>query len=223
MVGQKVGETYYVLRELVLEQGSIAEMCDRFREIFPRHASEVWVYGDASSRGRPAQTGPSDYSAILQAMRTYAGPLRLKVTEQNPLVPMRINAANRALMDEAGRVRVQIDPACTELIADLEQVLRDGQKIKKTTAERSLLPPHPRVGRPRLLAGLRCADDRGLRRHAAPDHSDPDAGLRVDAGRAGWLRRIPADHVTSAIPRVQPLPKREQARLAAERRRPPDE
>jgi len=38
---------------------------------------------------------------------------------------MRLNAVNHLLRDEHGQVRV--------LITDLEQVLRDGQKIKKTT------------------------------------------------------------------------------------------
>jgi hypothetical protein len=133
VVLQKVGDTYHVRRELVLEQGSIVEMCERFREVFPRHESEVWVYGDASGRGRPAQTGQSDYTVILQTMKTYSVPLRLKVPEANPLVSMRVNAVNRLLRDEHGQVRVQIDPSCHELIVDLEQVSRDGQKIKKTT------------------------------------------------------------------------------------------
>jgi phage terminase large subunit-like protein len=132
VVAQKIDGTYHVRRELVLEQGSIAEMCERFREAFPRHESEVWVYGDASGRGRPAQTGQSDYTVILQTMKTYPVPLRLKVPEANPLVSMRVNAVNRLLRDEHGQVRVQIDSSCHELITDLEQVLRDGQKIKKT-------------------------------------------------------------------------------------------
>jgi hypothetical protein len=45
---------------------------------------------------------------------------------------MRVNAVNRLLRDEHGQVRVRVDPSCHELIADLEQVLRDGQRIKKT-------------------------------------------------------------------------------------------
>jgi hypothetical protein len=84
-------------------------------------------------RGRPVQTGQSDYTVILQTMKTYPVPLRLKVPEANPLVSMRVNAVNRLLRDEHGQVRVLVDPSCHELITDLEQVLRDGQKIKKTT------------------------------------------------------------------------------------------
>jgi hypothetical protein len=134
VIGQKLGDTYWIFGELVLEPGSVPKMVERFREVYPRHEREVWIYGDASDRGRPAQTGLSDYSVILQAMRTYPSPVRLKVPEQNRHVSMRLNAVNRLLRDEQGQVRVQIDPSCRELIADLEQVLRDHrQGIKKST------------------------------------------------------------------------------------------
>jgi hypothetical protein len=52
-------------------------MVERFREVYPRHEREVWIYGDATGRGRPAQTGLSDYSVILQGMKTYPTPTRL--------------------------------------------------------------------------------------------------------------------------------------------------
>jgi len=134
VVGQKLGETYWISRELVIEPGSVPEMVERFREVYPRHEREVWIYGDASGRGRPAQTGLSDYSVILQGMKTYPSPVRLKVPEQNPHVSMRLNAVNRLLRDETGQARVQIDPSCRELVADLQQVLRDTrQGIKKST------------------------------------------------------------------------------------------
>ena len=59
--------------------------------------------------------------------------MRLKVAEVNPLVTDRINAVNRAFRDEEGVARVEIDPSCTELIEDFEQVLRDNKGgLKKT-------------------------------------------------------------------------------------------
>jgi hypothetical protein len=132
VVAQKIGETYHVHRELVLEQGSISEMCERFREAFPRHESEVWLYGDASGRGRPAQTGQSDYNGHSPDDEDLPGAAPAQgAGGQSPGV----DAGERgkpAAKDEHGQVRVLIDPSCHELIADLEQVLRDGQKIKKT-------------------------------------------------------------------------------------------
>ena len=58
---------------------------------------------------------------------TYPSPVKLKVPEANPPVHARINAANLALMDETGLSAVEIDPCCTELIADLERVISDGR------------------------------------------------------------------------------------------------
>jgi hypothetical protein len=133
VVAQKIDGTYHVRRELVLEQGSIAEMCERFREAFPRHESEVWLYGDASGRGRPAQTGQSDYNGHSPDDEDLPGAAPAQgAGGQSPGV----DAGERgkpAAKDEHGQVRVLIDPSCHELITDLEQVLRDGQKIKKTS------------------------------------------------------------------------------------------
>lgn len=118
---------FHVWRELVLDQGDIFSMVQLFYEMLPRHGAEIWVYGDATSKGRSRQTGQSDYALIAQGMRQYGAPMRMKVPESNPAVPDRINAVNRICRDEQGAVRLEIDPACIELIADLEQVLRDGR------------------------------------------------------------------------------------------------
>jgi phage terminase large subunit-like protein len=125
LVGQMDGELYRVYRELVMDEASIPEMCEMFRQNFPHHMSEIWLYGDATSNKRTGQTGKSDYYIILQEMRHYRVPLKMKVPLENPKVPDRVNAVNRLCMDEDGHIRLQIDPSCTELIADLEGVLRD--------------------------------------------------------------------------------------------------
>lgn len=135
LVGQYVQGRFQVLRELVLETGSIQEMVEWFRDVFPRHQAEVWVYGDATGQTRTAQTGVSDYAMIVQAMRTYPSRIRLKLPPANPPVRDRINAVNRALLDETGTVSVLIHRAgCPELIKDLEEVVYDARgRIKKTT------------------------------------------------------------------------------------------
>jgi hypothetical protein len=133
-VGQREGRVFRVLRELILDEGNVLEMVDWFRQIYPTHGAEVWVYGDATGKGRDAGTGKSDYQLILNAMRGYPAPVRLKVPEVNPHVVDRINAVNRVCKDEYGEVCLDIDPECRELIADMEQVLRDIRgKIKKTS------------------------------------------------------------------------------------------
>jgi phage terminase large subunit-like protein len=125
IVGQADSGIYRVHRELILDEGSIPEMCDIFADSFGDHIGEVWLYGDATSNKRSGQTGKSDYYIILQEMRTRRASIRMKVPPDNPRVPDRVNAVNRICKDEVGRIRLQVDPSCVELIADLDGVLRD--------------------------------------------------------------------------------------------------
>jgi phage terminase large subunit-like protein len=135
IVGQREGRTFRVYKEFVLDEGNILEMVEWFRRTYPTHGAEIQIYGDATGKGRTAQTGQSDYATILNAMRTYPAPVRLKVPETNPLVRDRINAVNRACKTEDGEVLLLIDEAgAPELIKDMEQVLLDARgKVKKTT------------------------------------------------------------------------------------------
>lgn len=133
LVGQRDGVLFRVYKALVMEEGDIQEMCNFFVQEYPRHFGEIWVYGDATGRARSAQTGQSCYSLIQNAMKTYGAPVRLRVPHENPFVVDRVNAMQRIFKDEYGNTRIEIDPGCTELIADLEQVLRDPRGgIKKT-------------------------------------------------------------------------------------------
>jgi len=133
LVGQRIGRVFQVHRELILDQGSVTDMGKLFRQEYPTHRAEVWVYGDATGSNRDAQTGRTDYQVLLNELRGYPVPLRLKIPAANPRVPDRINAVNRALKDEFGELGVEVDPSCEEFIADLEGVLRDPKGgIKKT-------------------------------------------------------------------------------------------
>ena len=125
LVGQVDGPIYRFYRELIMEEGNIPDMCDLFVHHFPAHGGEIWIYGDSTGKGRTGQTGQSDYWTIQNEMKQYGSPIRLRVPEENPRVPDRLNAVNRLMRDEEGNVRVQVDPSMTELIADFEGVLRD--------------------------------------------------------------------------------------------------
>jgi len=133
LVGQREGNKFRVLRELMLEEGNHDAMCELFYEEFGGHKGAVWMYGDATGQRRN-MTGKSDYLIIGNNMRRYNINLHMKLLKTNPSVPDRINAVNRAFMDETGTSNIEIDPSCEELIQDLEQVLRDPRGgIKKST------------------------------------------------------------------------------------------
>lgn len=126
-VGQVDGIVYRIYREFILDEGNIPEMCEMFKDFYPRHGAEIWLYGDSTGKGRTGQTGQSDYWVIMNEMKQYGSPLRMKVPPENPRVPERVNAVNRVLKDEDGHVRLSIDPMCPELIADFEGVKRDAR------------------------------------------------------------------------------------------------
>lgn len=125
LIGQIDGDVYNIHYELVLESGNIAEMCERFRQVRPAHGSEIWLYGDSTGTRRTGQTGKSDYWLIMNEMKQYGVPIRMRVPPENPWVPDRVNAVNRLCRDEEGQVRLRVSAACQELIADLEGVRRD--------------------------------------------------------------------------------------------------
>jgi len=125
LVGQMDGSIYRIHKELILDEGSIPEMCEMFKHNFPTHEAEIWLYGDASGERRTGQTGKSDYFIVMQEMRNFNLPIKMRVPPDNPRIPDRVNSVNRLCKDEKGLIRLSIDPTCTELITDLEGVLRD--------------------------------------------------------------------------------------------------
>jgi phage terminase large subunit-like protein len=123
--GQRVGDVFKVHGELVLDEGSIPEMCEMFYNRCGDHRGEVWVYGDATGQNRTAQTAQSCYRIIANELRRYHIPFRMRIRPSNPLVADRLNAVNHALRDEFGVSRVDVDESCIDLIADFEEVLMD--------------------------------------------------------------------------------------------------
>lgn len=133
LIGQREKDVFRVYRELILDEGSIPEMCDLFKSVHPYHLAEVWLYGDARGKDRSHQSKMSSYHVIMNEMKDYPAPLRMKVPETNPGVADRINAVNRALKNERGEICLEIEETCAELADDFEQVTTDGKGgIKKS-------------------------------------------------------------------------------------------
>ena len=132
-VGQKQGDQFRVLQEFVLDEGNIFEMVDMFRQAYPTHGAEIWVYGDATGSFRDVQTNSSNFNLIMRAMSNYPVPAKLKLPLKNPNVQDRINAVNTALKDEIGAINLRVHKDCPELIQDFEEVLTDHSGgIRKT-------------------------------------------------------------------------------------------
>ena len=131
-VGQRDGEIFRVMNQLYLESGSITDMVELFYNTYNWWRGQVWVYGDATGQHRGHQTAMTDYTLMFNEFKRYGMQGAKKVPLANPPVIDRVNAVNVALYDH-GLVNLEVDPACVELIDDLEQVLLDPKGgIKKS-------------------------------------------------------------------------------------------
>jgi len=134
LVAQVVNDKVLVLDEIVMSPGTVEEMVREFRNRYPAHPADIWVYGDATGRARTAQTARSCYDILRLAFRGYPVPLRLKVPLANPSIRDSLNAVNLKLMSPDGDVSLYIDQdKCPELIKDMKEVVTkaDGTKIVK--------------------------------------------------------------------------------------------
>jgi phage terminase large subunit-like protein len=126
------GKIWRALDEVVLRPGSLPEMGERLKERFGSHRHEIVLCGDAMGTHVHAQTGKTDYEVLLAAMSGLR--VRLAVPQKNPPDRDRVNLVNFLLGSGGHAVRHEIAAGCTELIADLEQVLwaPDGSHILKS-------------------------------------------------------------------------------------------
>ncbi len=89
----------------------------------------VRLYGDATGTAAKT-TGPSDHAVILAA---FSG-ASWQMPKANPHVRDRVASVNTRCLTSDGKTHMRVDPSCTHLIADLEQVIfaENGELDKKT-------------------------------------------------------------------------------------------
>jgi phage terminase large subunit len=126
-------ETVNVLKEIVLPGSHVAAWCEQLvKETAPlaaaiKHALEIQVYGDPSGGSTHANSGASSWAVFANTMKKYEEYKPVyRYARKDPGVTARVNAVNGMLCSSADRNRkdrrLYIDPSCTELIADLEEV-----------------------------------------------------------------------------------------------------
>jgi hypothetical protein len=111
-----------VIGEIVIRRGTTKQACEEFLKRYPRHDAGVLVFGDAS--GYQQQTGgATDYDMIREHFAAHSSmKVDYRAPKSNPSVRERINLTNRQLKTASGKIGLQVDPQCKELIKDLEQV-----------------------------------------------------------------------------------------------------
>ena len=139
-VAQIVNNEPVAITEITLEPADIPSMARAFRNRFPAHPAELWIFGDASGHARSVQSQQSNYDLLRLALSDYSAPIVMMVPEVNPPIHTRLNSVNTKLMTPAGKPGCVISDACLNLIADFEEVLLDpkGHGVVKVSD-----PRHP--------------------------------------------------------------------------------
>jgi hypothetical protein len=122
VIVQKTDGAYHVIGEIVLRHATTRMACEEFLKRYGKSTGKVYVFGDAA--GFHAQTtGCSDYDTIREYFRAnWSTRVNIRVPRANPAVRERINRVNGLLQPFSGEPRLFIDPGCTGLIEDFEQV-----------------------------------------------------------------------------------------------------
>jgi hypothetical protein len=133
VIGQARGEECYVWREVfVTHAGGEATRASASKAkallVEAGWHGAVRIYGDATGRGAKT-TGPSDHAVLRELFpgATWCIP------NENPHVKDRYSAVNSRFQSTDGTRRGTVDPSCTHLCSDLEQVIFDdkGEADKK--------------------------------------------------------------------------------------------
>jgi hypothetical protein len=109
-----------VLDEIVLSRASTYDACSEFTARFPAHAGGLIVYADATG-ARLQTSGTTDVKILREGLRDY-GEVTFRIPKSNPVVRDRVTLMNAKLRSAEGSRLLAVDPRCTELIRDFEQV-----------------------------------------------------------------------------------------------------
>src|SRR5438067_801511 len=128
IVAQRVGDTVYVLDEIVLPDSNTPAACEAFlnrtKHVWEAGPVTLQVYGDATGDSRTTAASRTDWKIIRDFFngRKAAFQASIRVDISNPPVKDRINCVNARLCNSVRERRLFIDARCRQLIRDLEQV-----------------------------------------------------------------------------------------------------
>lgn len=136
-IGQRQGDRACVWREVALTHrgGEATKAAASQIQLLLReagHGGPVRIYGDATGKSAKT-TGPADH-AVLRTL--FPGAVWC-IPGHNPHERDRVSAVNGCCETMAGQHRLEVDPSCRGLIADLEQVIyaENGELDKKSNPQ----------------------------------------------------------------------------------------
>ena len=141
VLAQRVGDSVYVLDEMILENAHTGMACEAFLARTNHWARStnvrVEIYGDASGYQRRTCGTETDWSLIREFFNQRRGQytVNVRALPSNPGVRDRINIVNSRLLSASGERRLFLDPRCRELVKDLEQVCWKADETGRVTSE----------------------------------------------------------------------------------------
>lgn len=87
----------------------------------------IMIYGDAAGQSRHSGTGFADYHYVKQVLERYGFQHKTNLLAKNPPIIDRVMHLNSWLKNCYGTSRIEIDPACKDLIRDLSSQETDGR------------------------------------------------------------------------------------------------
>ncbi len=136
-IGQVQGDRAVVLREVKIRHAggeATRATARRIKDLLAEmgHHGQVRIYGDATGKSAKT-TGPADH-AVLREIFPAA---MWCIPVANPHEKDRVSAVNAVCETMTGQHRLEVDPSCVGLIADLEQVIfaDTGELDKKSNPE----------------------------------------------------------------------------------------
>lgn len=118
----KTGDKLFVFDEIVLENATTADAAEEFLRRYKTHQSSVVLNGDASGDYRKTQSRYSDYAIVRNLLCRAGLRVEIDIRRKNPPIQMRVNAFNRLIRGEDGKIRFFVHPKCRWLIYNLKNL-----------------------------------------------------------------------------------------------------
>lgn len=139
ILAQLNGNKLFIFDEICLPNplNTTRAVCKRFKEIYSKHDTGLFIYGDPSGKHQDTRSekGHNDFKIIEQELEQYHPQFR--VMSQAPSVVMRGVFVNTVFASNLDDIEIWVDLRCSNLIDDFHYLKenKDGGKFKQTVTK----------------------------------------------------------------------------------------
>lgn len=120
LVQQREDNTWYILKELIENNVTTKEMCERILPIIAEYGvRKLTIMGD--SHGRDKKTNGSDYSVMLGYFSSKFMDCTLRVQKSNPRIKERLSVLRGCICNAKGERRLFVDSSCKHLLYNFDE------------------------------------------------------------------------------------------------------